>query len=76
MLSQLQMAPTGFHSVSGTESHQKVLPVEWAAGKGDRMAKTLLKKGDVYGRQFVVFELYQAYPMDVVKYTCPDDITP
>ena len=40
------------------------------------MAKTLLKKGDVYGKQFVVFESYQAYPMYVVTYTCPDDFTP
>ena len=40
------------------------------------MAKTLLEKGDVYGKQFVVFESYQAYPMYVVAYTCPDDFTP
>ena len=40
------------------------------------MAKTLLEKGDVYGKQFVVFESYQAYPMYVVTYTCPDDFTP
>ena len=40
------------------------------------MAKTLLRKGDVYGKQFVVFESYQAYPMYVVAYTCPDDFTP
>ena len=40
------------------------------------MAKTLLKKGDVYGKQFVVFESYQEYPMYVVTYTCPDDFTP
>ena len=39
------------------------------------MAKTLLQKGDVYGKQFVVFESYQAYPMYVVTYTCPDDFT-
>lgn len=76
MLSQLQMAPTGFHSVCGTESNQQVALVKWAAGKGDRMAKTLLEKGDVYGKQFVVFESYQAYPMYVVTYTCPDDFTP
>ena len=60
----------------GTEHNQQVLPVEWAAGKGDRMAKTLLEKGDVFGKQFVVFESYQAYPMYVVTYTCPDDFTP
>merc|ERR1712032_1167140 len=36
----------------------------------------LLQKGDVYGKQFVVFESYQAYPMYVVTYTCPDDFTP
>ena len=76
MLSQLQMAPEGFHSVCGTESNQQVIPVKWAAGKGDRMAKTLLEKGDVYGKQIVVFESYQAYPMYVVTYTCPDDFTP
>ena len=40
------------------------------------MAKTLLEKGDVYGKQFVVFESHQAYPMYVVTYTCPDDFTP
>ena len=40
------------------------------------MAKTLLEKGDVYGKQFVVFESYQAYPMYVVTYDCPDDFTP
>merc|ERR1711934_926759 len=72
----LQMAPTGFHSVCGTESNQQVALVKWAAAKGDRMAKTLLEKGDVYGKQFVVFESYQAYPMYVVTYTCPDDFTP
>ena len=60
----------------GTESNQQVALVKWAAGKGDRMAKTLLEKGDVYGKQFVVFESYQAYPMYVVTYTCPDDFTP
>ena len=59
----------------GTESNQQVALVKWAAGKGDRMAKTLLEKGDVYGKQFVVFESYQAYPMYVVTYTCPDDGT-
>merc|ERR1719201_2321920 len=73
---KLQMAPPGFHSVCGTESNQQVLPVKHFAGKGDRMAKTLLEKGDVYGQQFVVFESYQAYPMYVVTYTCPDDFTP
>ena len=76
MLSQLQMAPTGFHSVCGTESNQKVAVVKLFAARGDRMAKTLLEKGDVYGQQFVVFESYQAYPMYVVTYTCPDDFTP
>ena len=40
------------------------------------MAKTLLEKGDVYGKQFVVFLSYQAYPMYVVTYTCLDDFTP
>merc|ERR1719201_553290 len=73
---KLQMAPPGFHSVCGTESNQQVLPVKHFAGKGDLMAKTLLEKGDVYGKQFVVFESYQAYPMYVVTYTCPDDFTP
>ena len=76
MLSYLQWAPEGYHSVCGTESNQQVALVKWAAGKGDRMAKTLLEKGDVYGKQFVVFESYQAYPMYVVTYTCPDDFTP
>ena len=76
MLSQLQWAPEGYHSVCGTESNQQVALVKWAAGKGDRMAKTLLEKGDVYGKQFVVFESYQAYPMYVVTYTCPNDFTP
>ena len=75
MISQLQWAPEGFHSVCGTENNQKVPPVEWTAGRGDRMAKTLLEKGDMYGKQFVVFESYQAYPMYVVTYTCPDDFT-
>ena len=76
ILSQLQMAPTGFNSVCGTESNQQVDLVKLFARSGDRMAKTLLKKGDVYGKQFVVFESYQAYPMYVVTYTCPDDFTP
>ena len=70
------MAPTGFHSVCGTESNQQVALVKLFARSGDRMAKTLLEKGDVYGRQFVVFESYQAYPMYVVTYTCADDFTP
>ena len=76
MLSQLQMAPTGFNSVCGTESNQQVALVKLFARSGDRMAKTLLTKGDVYGKQFVVFESYQAYPVYVVTYTCPDDFTP
>ena len=76
MPSHLQMAPTGFHSVCGTESHQQVPPVKYFAKFGDRMAKTLLQKGDVYGKQFVVFESHHAYPMYVVTYTCPDDFTP
>ena len=76
MFLRLQMAPTGFHSVCGTESHQRVPPVKYFAARGDRMAKELLQKGDVYGKQFVVFESYQAYPMYVVTYTCPDDFTP
>ena len=40
------------------------------------MAKTLLTKGDVYGRQFVVYDSCQAYPAYVVAYTCPDDFAP
>jgi len=72
----LQMAPEGFHSVCGTESNQQVAVVKHFANFGDRMAKSLLKKGDVYGKQYVVFESYQAYPMYVVTYTCPDDFTP
>ena len=60
----------------GTESNQQVAPVKLFTRSGDRMAKTLLQKGDVYGKQFVVFESYQAYPMYVVTYTCPDDFTP
>ena len=68
------MAPEGFHSVSGTELNMKLAPVQVAATvEGDRMAKTLLKKGDVYGRQFVVYQALQAYPAYVVTYTCPDD---
>merc|ERR1719271_358909 len=58
----LQMAPTGFHSVCGTESNQQVAVVKHFANFSDRMAKTLLEKGDVFGKQFVVFESYQAYP--------------
>ena len=37
------------------------------------MAKTLLKHGNVYGKQFVVYDFYQAYPAYVVTYTCPGD---
>ena len=70
------MAPEGFDSVSGTESDQQVPPVKLSAGNGDRMAQALLEKGDVYGKQFVVFESNHAYPMYVVTYTCPDDFTP
>ena len=73
---QLQMAPEGFDSVSGTESDQQVPPVKLSAGNGDRMAQALLEKGDVYGKQFVVFESNHAYPMYVVTYTCPDDLPP
>ena len=40
------------------------------------MAKTLLRKGDVYGQQFVVYYACQAYPAYVVTYTCPDDFSP
>ena len=76
MFALLQRAPPGFNSVCGTESHQQVPPVKHFANLGDRMAKTLLTKGYVYGKQFVVFESYQAYPMYVVTYTCPDDFTP
>ena len=46
------------------------------AGSGDLMANMLITKGDVYGKQFVIYESYQAYPMYVVTYTCPDDFTP
>ena len=67
------MAPAGFDSVCGTELNQQVLPVQMAAAEGDAMAKTLLDKGDVYGKQFVVFETYQAYPTYVVTYVLPKD---
>ena len=67
------MAPAGFDSVCGTELNQQVLPVQMAAAEGDAMAKTLLDKGDVYGKQFVVFETYQAYPTYVVTYALPKD---
>ena len=49
-----QMAPEGFDSVCGTEKDQKVLPVQAAAGLGDKVAAALLEKGKVYGKQFNV----------------------
>ena len=67
------MAPEGFHSVCGTESDQKVPPVQFSAAQGDQMAKVMLEKGDVFGKQFVVFLSYQAYPAYVVTYTYTDD---
>ena len=67
------MAPKGFDSVCGTESDQKVPPVELSAAKGDQMAKVMLERGDLYGKQFVVFLSYQAYPAYVVTYTYADD---
>ena len=67
------MAPEGFDSVCGTEADQQVQPVQAAATGGDNMAKELLRKGDVYGKQFVVFLSNQAYPTYVVTYTVPDD---
>ena len=73
MFLPLQWAPDGFHSVCGTESDQQVPPVQTLANSGDRMAKTLLEKGDVYGKQFVTFESNQAYPAYVVTYNCPTD---
>merc|ERR1712032_886084 len=69
----LQMAPEGFDSVCGTERDQKVPPVQLFAKRGDPMAKTLLKHGHVYGRQFSVYLSCQAYPAYVVYYTCPKD---
>ena len=68
----LRSAPPGFDSVCGSESRQRVFPVMWSALRGDRMAKTLLKDGDVYGKQFVAYDFYQAYPAYVVTYSCPD----
>ena len=66
------MVPEGFDSVCGTEADQQVAPVQAAATGGDNMAKVLLRKGDVYGRQFVVFLSNQAYPTYVVTYTVPN----
>ena len=40
------------------------------------MAKMLLDKGDVYGKQFVTFESNQAYPAYVVTYTYPTNLPP
>ena len=70
------MAPDGFDSVSGTEANQQVLRVTFPAWRGDQMAKMLLAKGDVFGKQYVVYDSCQAYPAYVVTYTCPDDFTP
>ena len=70
------MAPEGFHSVCGTESDQQVPIVQFYAAKGDRMAQTLLAKGDMYGKQFVTFESNQAYPAYVVTYTYPTNLPP
>ena len=53
---QLRSAPAGYDSVSGTESDQQVAPVKVPAGLGDTMAQELLKRGGLYGRQFVVFK--------------------
>ena len=72
----LQWAPEGFDSVCGTESDQQVAPVKYFDKRGDSMAQTLLTKGDVYGKQFVVFKFCQAYPTYVVTYTYPKDFTP
>ena len=73
---QLQWAPDGFHSVCGTENHQQVLPVRLYAAKGDRMAEMLLRKGDVFGKQYVTFQSHQAYPAYVVTYNCPNYLPP
>lgn len=73
---KLQAAPTGFDSVGGTESNQQVSPVKFFATRGDPMAKTLLTRGDVFGKQFVVYECCQAYPAYVVTYSLPGDFTP
>ena len=67
-----QMAPEGFDSVCGTEGDQQVVPVQTAATAGDNMAKVLLRKGDVYGKQYVVYLSNQAYPTYVVTYTVPN----
>ena len=73
---QLQWAPDGFHSVCGTENNQQVPPVRLYAAKGDRMAEMLLRKGDVFGKQYVTFESHQAYPAYVVTYFCPTNSPP
>jgi hypothetical protein len=64
---ELKHAPPGYDSVSGTEMHQRVFPVEKAA-KTDRMAARLLGSGHIYGRQFAVFRNDRAYPAYVVTY--------
>ena len=71
-----QVAPPGFDSVCGTESNQRVPVLQLAAARGDKMAKTLVTNGDVYGKQFVVYDSCQAYPAYVVTYACPDDMAP
>ena len=68
------MPPEGFDSVSGTEKNQRVVPVKFhARTRGDNLARFLLDKGDVYGKQFVVFLSCQAYPSYVVTYTYNED---
>ena len=71
----MQVAPPDFDSVCGTESDQKVPLVQIPAARGDKMAKRLLTKGDVYGKQFVIYDSCHVYPAYVVFYTCPDDFT-
>ena len=71
-----QDAPSGFDPVCGTEWNQQKLPVKSAATRGDRMAKTLLREGNKYGKQFVVFLSRQAYPAYVVTYTYSTDFFP
>ena len=68
---KLKKAPSGFDSVSGTESDQQVPPVQVLAGR-DTMAKELVDNGHRYGRQYVVFDNKQSYPAYVVTYTVPD----
>ena len=64
----LKHAPGDFDSVSGTEMHQKVLPVQKAAMLNDRLAADMLSSGHVYGRQFALFRPDHIYPAYVVKY--------